>query len=129
MKGFANKPKVIGRQNQVDKSKIDASINEQKAYEFLVRNQEAKEWIEDMIGSKLPPGTANFADHLRDGTKNTTQYNACENLVLLTNQLTLSHTNICLLKKNIMSTNQPPVTRTHKNYNTLSPYLYTPKSQ
>lgn len=67
MKGFATKPKVMARQNQVDKSKIDASINEQKAYEFLVRNQEAKEWIEDMIERKLPPGTANFADHLRDG--------------------------------------------------------------
>lgn len=61
------KQPTYGRQTAVDKSKIDVSINEQKAYEFLVRNQEAKEWIEDMIDKKLPPGTANFADHLRDG--------------------------------------------------------------
>ena len=48
-----------------DKSKnIDASISELRAYEFLVRQQEAKEWIEDMIGEKLPPGTANFSDNI-----------------------------------------------------------------
>lgn len=46
---------------------IDVSIAEQRAYEFLVRQQEAKEWIEEVIGEKMPPGTANFSDNLRDG--------------------------------------------------------------
>jgi hypothetical protein len=59
--------KVAARQNKVDKSNIDRSISEQKAYEFLLRTQEAKEWIEDMIDEKLPPGTANFMDHLHNG--------------------------------------------------------------
>lgn len=43
---------------------IDVSIAEQRAYEFLVRQQEAKEWIEEMISEKMPPGVANFSDNL-----------------------------------------------------------------
>ena len=43
---------------------IDVSIAEQRAYEFLVRQQEAKGWIEEVIGEKMPPGTANFSDNL-----------------------------------------------------------------
>lgn len=72
MSSSTNLKKAVGNQRQeqfvVDKSKnIDASISERRAYEFLVRQQEAKEWIEEMIGEKLPPGTANFSDNLRDG--------------------------------------------------------------
>lgn len=56
------------KQFNYDRSKgIDASIYEQRAYEFLVRTQEAKEWVQDMIEEELPPGTANFGDSLRDG--------------------------------------------------------------
>lgn len=51
-----------------DKSKsIDASIEEKRAYDFLCREQEAKLWIEEMINEKLPEGTANFVDNLRNG--------------------------------------------------------------
>jgi hypothetical protein len=64
-----NLNKAVGNQKQQqflrDKSKnIDASISERRAYEFLVRQQEAKEWIEEMIGEAMPPGTANFNDNL-----------------------------------------------------------------
>ncbi|KAL9657378.1 hypothetical protein ABK040_014367 [Willaertia magna] len=49
---------------------MDLSIAERKAYEFLVRSEEAKRWIEDMIQEKFPPGNsvANFGEMLRDGT-------------------------------------------------------------
>jgi len=51
-----------------DKSKnIDTSIAEQRAYEFLVRQQEAKEWIQEVVGEKLSGSTAIFCDQLRDG--------------------------------------------------------------
>ncbi|KAL9643268.1 hypothetical protein ABK040_014724 [Willaertia magna] len=48
-------------------TKMDLSIAERKAYEFLLRTEEAKRWIEEMIQEKLPPGTANFGEMLRDG--------------------------------------------------------------
>lgn len=51
-----------------DKSKnIDTSIAEQRAYEFLVRQQEAKEWIQEVVGEKLSGSAATFCDQLRDG--------------------------------------------------------------
>jgi len=67
-----NLSKAVGRGSHAplkrDTTKnIDASIAEQRAYDFLVRQQEAKEWIEAVIGEKMPPGVANFSDNLRDG--------------------------------------------------------------
>ncbi len=51
-----------------DKNKnIDTSIAEQRAYEFLVRQQEAKEWLQDVVGEKLSGSAAEFCDQLRDG--------------------------------------------------------------
>ncbi|EFC35778.1 calponin homology domain-containing protein [Naegleria gruberi] len=46
---------------------MDLSIAEKKAYDFLIRQEEAKRWIEELIQESLPPGTANFGDNLRDG--------------------------------------------------------------
>ena len=48
-------------------TKMDLSIAEKKAYDFLLRQEEAKRWIEELIQEKLPPGTANFGENLRDG--------------------------------------------------------------
>ena len=48
-------------------TKMDLSIAEKKAYDFLIRQEEAKRWIEELIQESLPPGTANFGDNLRDG--------------------------------------------------------------
>lgn len=46
---------------------MDEFIMELKAREFLTRQAEAKLWIEEMIKEKLPDGTANFVENLRDG--------------------------------------------------------------
>ncbi|KAF0984705.1 hypothetical protein FDP41_000604 [Naegleria fowleri] len=48
-------------------TKMDLSIAEKKAYDFLVRQEEAKRWIEELVQENLPPGTANFGENLRDG--------------------------------------------------------------
>jgi Ras GTPase-activating-like protein IQGAP2/3 len=46
---------------------IDVAIAEKRAYDFLVRSQEAKQYIEDMIQEKLPGGSGDFVSTLRDG--------------------------------------------------------------
>jgi Ras GTPase-activating-like protein IQGAP2/3 len=50
------------------KKDIDVSIMERRAYDFLLRQQEAREWMEDMIQEPLKiASTADFVQGLRDG--------------------------------------------------------------
>jgi len=50
------------------KKDIDVSIMERRAYDFLLRQQEAREWMEDMIQEQLKiSSTADFVQGLRDG--------------------------------------------------------------
>jgi Ras GTPase-activating-like protein IQGAP2/3 len=63
-KELEEKTKKIGDKKA---GSIDKSIYELKAYNFLVHQAEVKKWVEAMIQEKLPPGTANFCDNIRDG--------------------------------------------------------------
>jgi len=48
---------------------LDVAIAEKRAYDFLVRQEEAKRWMEEMINEKLPGKTADFVHPTcRDGT-------------------------------------------------------------
>ncbi|KAL0477396.1 hypothetical protein AKO1_005816 [Acrasis kona] len=50
------------------KKDIDVSIMERRAYDFLLRQQEAREWMEEMIQEPLKiSSTADFVQGLRDG--------------------------------------------------------------
>lgn len=50
------------------KKDIDVSIMERRAYDFLLRQQEAREWMEEMIQEPLKiASTADFVQGLRDG--------------------------------------------------------------
>eukprot|EP01080_Neovahlkampfia_damariscottae_P004172 gene4172-7482_t len=58
----------MSKQFKRDMSKdIDVAIAEKRAYDFLVRSQEAKQYIEDMIQEKLPGSSADLVSNLRDG--------------------------------------------------------------
>ena len=46
---------------------IDVSIARRRAVEFLIREQEAKVWLEEMINEKIEGGTSQFIDRIRDG--------------------------------------------------------------
>ncbi|KAG2383053.1 hypothetical protein C9374_005020 [Naegleria lovaniensis] len=52
-----------------NQTKMDLSIAERRAYEFLLRSEEAKRWIEEMIQERFGQGStiAYFGEMLRDG--------------------------------------------------------------
>ena len=52
-----------------NQTKMDLSIAERRAYEFLLRSEEAKRWIEEMIQERFGEGStiAYFGEMLRDG--------------------------------------------------------------
>ena len=62
-----SKPRMIKRKNKVNFQEIEGSIAEQRAYEFLVRELEAKNWMEKMLNQTLDFNIANLCDKLRDG--------------------------------------------------------------
>jgi len=49
------------------KKDLDKSIAEKRAYDFLIRAEEGKQWMESMIGEKIPGSTADLMTTLRDG--------------------------------------------------------------
>lgn len=56
-----------GEKFVVEGKNIDVAIAERRAYEFLVKEQEAKQWIEDMIDEKIPGATSELVSKCRDG--------------------------------------------------------------
>lgn len=46
---------------------MDSSIADQRAYEFLIRELEAKNWVEKVLNEELQFSVADFVENLRDG--------------------------------------------------------------
>jgi hypothetical protein len=53
---------------RVEGKNLDVAIAEKRAYDFLVRQQEAKQWMEEMLNEKIPGLTSDFVPANRDGT-------------------------------------------------------------